>query len=92
MIIVGSKNSSNTTRLYEISKNNCAHVFFVDSIEDMIISKFQSFSKIGISSGASVPEYLVTHIVGVFEREGFKRKDFGVVSLDDDLNVLEISN
>ena len=35
MIVVGGRNSSNTKKLYEISKKNCTNSYFVENIEDL---------------------------------------------------------
>ncbi|MCX6710045.1 MAG: 4-hydroxy-3-methylbut-2-enyl diphosphate reductase [Candidatus Woesearchaeota archaeon] len=67
VIIVGSKKSSNSMRLFETAKGCCSHVFLVgDEKEIKKIMKMPWFWKInslGISSGASTPEKIVQKIV-----------------------------
>lgn len=56
MIIVGDKKSSNTNKLYDISKENCKNVFFIQKGEELDIEKLKKFKKIGIMAGASTPK------------------------------------
>lgn len=63
MIIVGGKNSSNTNKLYEISKNNCQNVIFAENEKDIDEEKILNFETIGIMAGASTPQKIVEKIV-----------------------------
>ncbi len=46
MIIIGGKNSSNTKKLYEISKKNCKNVLFVQTKEELDLSFIKNFESI----------------------------------------------
>ena len=63
MIIVGGKNSSNTTKLYDISIKNCPNVIFVQDKDELDIDKIKGASKIGIMAGASTPKKSVDEII-----------------------------
>lgn len=63
MIIVGGKNSSNTTKLYDISKRNCKNVIFVQNADELDVQKLKNFNKIGIMAGASTPQESVEEII-----------------------------
>jgi 4-hydroxy-3-methylbut-2-en-1-yl diphosphate reductase len=66
VIVVGSRNSSNSVRLVEVALNagsDAAHL--VDYAEDIDPSWLDGVSTVGVTSGASVPEILVR---GVLER------------------------
>ncbi len=56
MIIIGGKNSSNTKKLYEISKQNCENSICIESVQDIDITRLKEYSKIGIMAGASTPQ------------------------------------
>jgi 4-hydroxy-3-methylbut-2-enyl diphosphate reductase len=62
MVVVGSKNSANSRRLYEISKKINKKTYFVSSLRDLRKEWFGSAKKIGISSGASAPPEFVQKI------------------------------
>ena len=63
MIIVGGKNSSNTTKLYDISKKNCQNVIFVQNADELDVQKVKGFKKVGIMAGASTPQKSVEEII-----------------------------
>lgn len=74
LIVVGSKNSSNTKRLYELALHSSfldgINLFWVDTFAQLDLGKFTdgNFKKIGITSGASVPEGLISEITDQFSR------------------------
>ncbi len=66
VIVVGSRNSSNSVRLVEVALNAGARAsFLVDYAEDIDPSWLDGVTTVGVTSGASVPEILVR---GVLER------------------------
>lgn len=78
MVIVGGKNSSNTRKLYEISKKNCNNSFFVENIEDLPLKELQKCNKIGIAAGASTPECVIKEVIANMSElnEKFSMEDF----------------
>ncbi len=60
MFVVGGKSSSNTLKLYDICKSNCARTFFVETAED--ITALSKELKIGIVAGASTPSGLIEEV------------------------------
>jgi len=63
LLVVGSKNSSNSNRLYELGKKQGVNSILIDSVEDLNEDMFKGLNSVGISSGASAPEHLVLEIV-----------------------------
>lgn len=63
MIVVGGKDSSNTRKLYEICKENCENTIFVESAEDIDLSLLENSKKVGITAGASTPEYAIKSVI-----------------------------
>lgn len=55
IIVIGSKRSSNTMKLYEICKKRCANVVMAENAGELNCEKFVSFNKVGIVAGASTP-------------------------------------
>ena len=62
MVIVGGKNSSNTRKLYEISKN-CNNSFFIENIKDLPLKQLRKCNKIGVAAGASTPECVIKEVI-----------------------------
>jgi len=63
IIIVGSKNSSNSNRLVEIAKQNNVDSFLIDNPDDIDFELLRDKKNIGISAGASAPEILIDQII-----------------------------
>lgn len=63
MIIIGGKNSSNTNKLYEISKENCKNVIFAQTKDELNLQEVKKLDKIGIMAGASTPKYIINEII-----------------------------
>lgn len=63
MIIIGDKKSSNTNKLYDISKENCKKVIFVQNAEELNLKELDRIQKIGIMAGASTPKEDIDEII-----------------------------
>ena len=63
MIIIGSKTSANTKRLYEISKSLNRRTYWIQSKKDIKLSWFKNVKSVGITAGASTPEYTTKEII-----------------------------
>jgi len=63
MVVVGSKNSSNSTRLKELSEKLGTKGYLTDSPEEIKADWFDGALKIGVTAGASAPEELVDNIL-----------------------------
>ncbi len=62
MIVIGGENSSNTQKLYDISKNFCKNVMYVQTKDDLNLRAIKKFNNIGIIAGASTPDYITQEI------------------------------
>lgn len=63
MIIIGGKNSSNTKKLYEISKKYCNTVCFIENETELELEKIKQDDKIGIMAGASTPKESIEKVI-----------------------------
>ena len=63
ILVIGSKNSSNSNRLKEIAKRSGVDSYLIDSSEDLEINWFEGKKSIGVTSGASAPEHLVNDLL-----------------------------
>jgi len=61
VIIVGSKKSANTSRLFEIAKNINPYTFFIETPQKLK-KEWKKFNSIGIAGGASTPLYLLKEV------------------------------
>ncbi len=63
MLIIGGKHSSNTNKLYEISKKYCKESFLIENEEEIEQNIMKNFKKIGIMAGASTPKKSINLVV-----------------------------
>lgn len=85
MIVLGDKNSSNTKKLYEISKKFCKNVYLCETICDLQLKNFSINDKIGLTAGASTPPVIIKEAVRAMseiENKSFEEMiDSSLVSL-----------
>jgi len=62
MIIVGSFTSANTKRLTQISKRINIHTYQIQGVEGLDSKWFNTVSSVGISTGASTPDFIVKEV------------------------------
>lgn len=64
MIVVGGKNSSNTTKLYQIAKENCKHTIHIENISELPNDFINDDIKnIGVTAGASTPDWIIREVL-----------------------------
>ena len=63
MIIIGSKTSANTKRLYEISKSLNKKTYWIESKKDLKLNWFRNVKNVGITAGASTPDSTTQEVV-----------------------------
>ena len=73
VIVIGSENSSNSNRLREIAERSGVKAYLIDSVGDLPAEFLEGKKRIGLTSGASAPEHLVTEVIDTLTKKyGFK--------------------
>ncbi|MCS6998188.1 MAG: 4-hydroxy-3-methylbut-2-enyl diphosphate reductase [Aquificaceae bacterium] len=67
MIVVGGKNSGNTRRLYEIAKSLNPRSYHIETPEELKKDWFEGVSRVGITAGASTPDWIIREVVSNIE-------------------------
>ena len=70
IIVVGSRNSSNSNRLREIAEKNGAKAYMVDNAAQIDMAWLEGHDCIGITAGASAPEILVQEVISLLQQQG----------------------
>ena len=70
LIVIGSKNSSNSNRLKEIADNQGKPSYLIDSSDDIDEQWLDNINSVGITAGASAPEILVQEVVSFLMSKG----------------------
>jgi len=71
LIVVGSENSSNSVRLAEVAREVGAPSYRIDDCDQLDPAWLANAQTVGVTSGASVPESLVTGLLGCLADLGF---------------------
>ena len=72
VLVVGSKNSSNSVRLVEVAKEYGAkNAYLIDYASEVKDEWFEGVETIGVTSGASVPELLVKDLLEELAKRGY---------------------
>jgi len=63
MLVIGGKNSGNTTRLYKICKKLCENTFHIETSAELSKDMFDNINSVGITAGASTPDFLIKDVI-----------------------------
>ena len=63
MVVIGDPSSSNSKKLYEIANNNCKNAMFIQDISDLELKELHNYNKIGVTAGASTPEWIIKEVI-----------------------------
>ena len=63
MIIIGSRTSANTKRLYEISKSHNKRSYWIQSNDEINPKWFSGAESVGIMAGASTPDHTTQQVI-----------------------------
>jgi 4-hydroxy-3-methylbut-2-enyl diphosphate reductase len=75
VLVVGSKNSSNSNRLVEVSKNLDTNSYLIDSADAIQPEWLEGVNTVAVTAGASAPEVLVQHVVDYLQEMGYGSVD-----------------
>ncbi|HTU85495.1 MAG TPA: 4-hydroxy-3-methylbut-2-enyl diphosphate reductase, partial [Solirubrobacteraceae bacterium] len=70
VLVIGSRNSSNSNRLVEVAREHGADSYLIDSEGEVLEDWLAGKRVVGITSGASAPEELVQRLVDFFRSRG----------------------
>lgn len=68
MVVVGGKNSANTTRLAEICRDENTTTYHVETAEEIDPKWFSHSATVGVTAGASTPDWLLEEVVRKLEK------------------------
>ena len=83
VLVIGSRNSSNSNRLVEVARAHGADSYLIDNENQVREEWLEGVRTVGITSGASAPEELVQRLVAFFRERGTEDvSEFEVVEED----------
>ena len=70
LLVIGSRNSSNSRRLVEVARTAGVHAHLVDDVDEIKDAWLAGVETAGVTSGASAPERLVREVCDWFRARG----------------------
>jgi len=80
VLVIGSKNSSNSNRLAEVSREAGCPAYLVDDETEVDPAWLEGAGVVGLTSGASAPEWLVDRMLSWLAPRGFDRVEQALVT------------
>lgn len=82
LLVVGSKNSSNSARLAELGRTFGIDGYLFDRADQIETSWLEGKKMIGLTAGASAPEYLVQEVIQKLENLGAQPEEVNYIEED----------
>lgn len=70
VLVVGSPNSSNSSRLRELAERLGARAYLIDNASQMNKAWFEKVERVGVTAGASAPEVLIEEVLETLQSWG----------------------
>ena len=62
IVVIGGKHSANTRKLAKLASSHNRPTFHVETAEDLIPEAFREFDTVGVTAGASTPEFIIRSV------------------------------
>ena len=62
MVVIGGRRSANSLHLAEICRESCEHVQFIERTDELDVSGFKQFQRVGLTAGASTPAWIIKEV------------------------------
>src|SRR5579864_6718046 len=82
LLVVGSRNSSNSIRLCEVARANGIASHLIDNASEIQPEWLQNVEKVGLTAGASAPDYLIEEVVRYLKARGATMEELEVIKED----------
>ncbi len=79
LLVVGSRNSSNSIRLCEVARANGIASHLIDNASEIQSEWLEGVENVGLTAGASAPDYLVEDVVRYLQTRGATIEELEVV-------------
>ncbi|MBP2640887.1 MAG: 4-hydroxy-3-methylbut-2-enyl diphosphate reductase [Firmicutes bacterium] len=63
MLVVGGKNSANTSHLADLCRTACERVYHIETAQELQEKWFANVGTVGITAGASTPDWLIEEVI-----------------------------
>ncbi len=73
VLVVGSRNSSNSNRMVEVARDRGAQAHLIDNVSELDPAWLEGASRVALTAGASAPEILVQQVAEAIAAAGYAR-------------------
>ncbi len=70
MLIIGGKHSSNTRKLFKACRKIQPNTYHIETAEELDLIDWRKYERIGISAGASTPDFVIKAVMEKLKEEG----------------------
>ena len=75
MLVVGGRNSANTTRLFELCKMNGREAHHIETADEIIPEWFRGKKRVGVTAGASTPGWVIREVLKRLKEYGGEQSE-----------------
>ncbi len=68
IVVIGGKHSANTRKLAKLAASHECPTFHIETAEDIVRADFANFKTVGVTAGASTPEFIIRKICRCLEQ------------------------
>jgi 4-hydroxy-3-methylbut-2-enyl diphosphate reductase len=79
VLVIGSRNSENSNQLVKVARSHGKPAYLIDDYHDIDPAWLLGIARVGITSGASVPDQLVQETIEYLKRQGAQVNQLGLV-------------
>ena len=72
IVVIGGKHSANTRKLAKLASSHNRPTFHVETAEDLIPEAFREFDTVGVTAGASTPEFIIRSVCEKLETFNYR--------------------
>ena len=92
VVVVGGYESGNTKRLVEIARSEGKPAFHVETTSDLNIAELEKMDVVGVTAGASTPNWLIKDVVTALQKIKGKKETFLSRTIRRAIKFLVLSN
>lgn len=89
MLVVGGRNSANTRKLVDACLKSCARTYHIETADDIDRSYFDTARTVGITAGASTPQWIIEEVIQTMSDADKKMDEEGIEMATEEMNVGE---
>jgi 4-hydroxy-3-methylbut-2-enyl diphosphate reductase len=68
IVVIGGKHSANTRKLAKLAASHDRPTFHIETAEDIEKGDFDNFETVGVTAGASTPEFIIRKVCERLEK------------------------